>query len=218
MQPPPRLDLGDAGQVSTCWNLPADARWLYVLAHGAGAGMRHEFLEELSARLAKRQIATLRYQFPYMEAGARLPSRPPLLHATVRAALTAATRVGLPIIAGGKSMGGRMTSQLLAIEPMAEVRGMAFLGFPLHPARKPSVARADHLAAVGVPMLMLQGTRDALAELPLIRGVCAQLSRATLHVIDDGDHSFAVRKRSGRTLSQARDEIADALAAWAATL
>jgi predicted alpha/beta-hydrolase family hydrolase len=196
-----------------------DLRVLYVMAHGAGAGMDHPFLADMSARLAARGVATLRYQFPYMQAGSKRPDPPRVLHAAVRAALEAAGRAlpGVPLVAGGKSMGGRMTSQLMAEAAHADVRGLVFLGFPLHPAGKPGRSRADHLASVHAPMLFLQGTRDTLADLDLVRDEIAGLGeRATLHVVEGGDHSFDVLKRSGRTRDQVRDELADTIAAWLA--
>jgi predicted alpha/beta-hydrolase family hydrolase len=209
----------DAGRrVSGLLELPADARCCYVLAHGAGAGMAHSFMASVAAGLAERRIATLRYQFPYMESGSRRPDAPALAQATVRAAVAAAARLapGLPLIAGGKSFGGRMTSQAQAAAPLAGVRGLAFVGFPLHPANKPSDARATHLADVSVPMLFLQGTRDALADLALLRPVVEGLgARATLVLFDDADHSFHVPARSGRKDADVRREMLDAFAAWA---
>jgi predicted alpha/beta-hydrolase family hydrolase len=200
---------------------PPGARWLLVLAHGAGAGMRHRFLEAAAARLAARGIATFRYQFPYMEAGSGRPDRPPKLVAAVRAAVAAAAREapGLPLLAGGKSMGGRMTSTAAAEEPLPGVRGLVFFGFPLHPPGRPGTERAAHLAAVSAPMLFLQGTRDDFAGLDLLRPVLAPLGAlATLHVVDGADHSFGVRKASGRTGEEVLDELADAVAAWADAL
>jgi uncharacterized protein len=206
-----------AGEVSALLLRPADARWLLVLAHGAGAGMRHAFLEELCLRLARRGVATFRYQFPYMEQGRRSPSPRPLLLATVRSALAAAAEAAgdLPLVAGGKSMGGRMTSLAAAEAPLPGVRGLAFLGFPLHAAGRPGSERGTHLEQVGLPMLFVQGSRDKLAELELLRPLCARLGeRATLHVVDGGDHSFRVLKRSGRSDAEALDEVADAVAEW----
>jgi predicted alpha/beta-hydrolase family hydrolase len=194
---------------------PPDAWALYVLAHGAGAGMRHPFLEQLSGALAACGVATLRYEFPYMEAGGGRIDPKPVLEASVRAAAAAAQEHGLPIFAGGKSMGGRMTSQAQAHEPLPGVRGIAFVGFPLHPARKPSVTRADHLREVRVPMLFLQGTRDELAELALLRPIVAALPLAQMHVVDDADHSFHVRKKSRRTDAQVIAELAQTFAQWA---
>jgi predicted alpha/beta-hydrolase family hydrolase len=187
------------------------------MAHGAGAGMRHSFLSEVSAALTERGVASLRYQFPYMERAGRRPDPPALCHATVRAAVSAARDVepALPLIAGGKSFGGRMTSQAQALDPLPGVRGLAFLGFPLHPAKKPSLARADHLSKVSVPMLFLQGTRDDLADAGLIRQAVERLgSRAGIQAIEGADHAFHVPARSGRTDADVLREIADALAAW----
>ena len=193
---------------------PDDARLLYVLAHGAGAGMRHEFMGKIAQALAARKIATFRYQFPYMADGGRRPDPPRVAEAAVRAAIAAAAREELPMIAGGKSFGGRMTSQLCAREPQP-LRGLVFLGFPLHPAKQPAETRAAHLPDVTLPMLFLQGTRDALADLDLMRGVTNRLgARATLHVVDGADHGFHVLKSSGRTDAQVLDELADTIVAW----
>jgi len=214
-----RIDLGERGQVSAIHTRPPSARALLALAHGAGAGMRHAFMEAMAAGLAERGVATLRYQYPYTEAGRRRPDQPRVLEATSRAAVAVAAELAgdLPLLAGGKSMGGRITSQCQAAEPMPGVRGLVFFGFPLHAAGKPASKRGDHLAAVTVPMLFLQGTRDALADLDLIRPLCAGLGdRAHLHVVDGGDHSFKVLKRSGRTDDEVRTELCDAVAAFAA--
>jgi uncharacterized protein len=203
--------------VSGLLQRPANARACYVFAHGAGAGMRHPFMTAVADELAARAIATLRYQFPYMERGGRRPDPPALAHATVRAAVAAAaaTTGDLPLFAGGKSFGGRMTSQAQAAAPLAGVRGLVFLGFPLHPAGRPSRERGQHLFDVRVPMLFLQGTRDALAALDLIKPLCGELgARATLRMFADADHSFHVPARSGRNDAQVRTELLDALAAW----
>jgi hypothetical protein len=208
---------GNAIQVSGLLQTPPRARACYVLAHGAGAGMKHPFLAAVAAELATRGIASLRYQFPYMERGAKRPDPPPLAQAAVRAAVAAAARSlpDLPLIAGGKSFGGRMTSQAQAKAPLPGVRGLAFLGFPLHPANRPSRDRAEHLFDVHLPMLFLQGTRDALAALDQIEPVCEKLGeRATLMLFENADHSFHVPARSGRTDAQLRGEILDALASW----
>lgn len=200
---------------------PRDARALYVLAHGAGAGMRHPFLEGIAAALAERQVATLRYQFPYAELGKRRPDPPHVAQGTVRAAVAAARDVaaGLTLVAGGKSFGGRMTSQAQAEDPLPGVRGLALLGFPLHAAGRPDRARARHLADVALPMLFLQGTRDALAELALVQRVCDDLGeRATLHVVDGGDHSFKVPRAAGRSEADVLGELAHAVAAWTGDL
>jgi uncharacterized protein len=211
----------DIGQVSALLMLPPDAWLLYVLAHGAGAGMRHRFLESVSAGLADRGIATLRYQFPYMEAGGRRPDLPRVLQATVRAAAAKAAEMasGLPLIAGGKSLGGRMTSSAAADTPLPCVRGLAFLGFPLHPPGQPGTSRADHLDRVDIPMLFIQGTRDEFARLDLITDVTEGLEpNATLHLVDDGDHSFGMLKRSGRTLGEVLAEITGTIEQWSRSL
>jgi len=200
---------------------PPDARACYVLAHGAGAGMAHPFMAAVATDLAARRIATLRYQFPYMEARAKRPDPPTLAQATVRAAVSEAARQlpALTLIAGGKSFGGRMTSQAQAASPLPGVRGLAFLGFPLHPAGKPSNQRGAHLFDVNVPMLFLQGTRDALADLALLRPLVERLApRASLRLFDEADHSFHVPARSGRKDAEVRAEMLDALAAWATAL
>ena len=192
-----------------------------MLAHGAGAGMTHPFMEKVAAGLSERHMATLRYQFPYMEKGSKRPDSPAVAHAAVRAAVAEAARrcEGVPLIAGGKSFGGRMTSQAQALQPLAGVRGLAFFGFPLHPAGKPSNERAKHLADVDVPMLFLQGTRDALAEPTLLEPVIKSLrSSATLHPVKDADHSFHVLARSGRNDGEVMNEILDAFAAWAGAI
>ena len=210
------LDLGDLGRVSAILERPPDAWLLYVLAHGAGAGMRHSFLQSISTALATRGVATLRYQFPYMEAGGRRPDAPAVAEATVRAAVkrAAAEAPDLPLIAGGKSFGGRMTSGAAA-SSLAGVRGLAFLGFPLHPPGRPGTRRADHLTRVELPMLFLQGTRDQFAQTDLITGVCQRLGgRATLHPVEGADHSFGVPKRSGRAPADILDELVDTLVQW----
>ena len=209
---------GDNGiRVSGLLATPPHARACYVLAHGAGAGMNHPFMASVAVELWQRGIATLRYQFPYMERGAKRPDPPQLAHATVRAAIAAALHAlpKLPLIAGGKSFGGRMTSQTQAEEPLPGVRALAFLGFPLHPAGKPSRERAKHLFDVRTPMLFLQGTRDTLAVLDELEPVCEALGdRATLKLFQDADHSFHVPARSGRKDAEVRGEVLDALAAW----
>jgi predicted alpha/beta-hydrolase family hydrolase len=199
---------------------PQGASCLLVLAHGAGAGMRHPFLEAAAARLADEGVATFRYEFPYMANGSRRPDPQPVLLAAVRSAVAAAAEAApdLPILAGGKSMGGRMTSLVQSKAPLPGVRGLVFLGFPLHPAGRPGTERGDHLAAVTVPMLFLQGTRDALADLDLLRPVCGRLSRATLHVVEHADHSFHVLKRSGRTDAEVLAELARTVARWSANV
>ena len=211
----------DKGEVSALLLRPQGARFLLLFAPGAGAGMRHAFMEAMSRRLAQAGIATLRYQFPYMEAGARRPDPRAILLATVRAAVAAARVAApdLPLLAGGKSMGGRMTSQAAAEAPLAGVRGLVFFGFPLHPAGRPATERADHLEQVELPMLFLQGKRDKLAELELLRPICARLrARATLHVIPGADHGFHVPKSSGRTDADVIDDLARTVASWATPL
>ena len=209
-------DEGD-GQVPALLSSPADASTCVVLGHGAGAGMQHPFMAAVAEGLAARGIATLRYQFPYMARGSKRPDPPKVAQATVRAAVAEAARrcPRMTLVAGGKSFGGRMSSQAQAAAAMPGVRGLAFLGFPLHPAGKPSIERAAHLDAVDVPMLFLQGTRDELADLSLLRPVVARLGeRATLHLVDDADHAFHVRARSGRNDVQVLDAMLDALAHW----
>lgn len=202
--------------VSGLLTLPFHADALYVLAHGAGAGMRHPFLSAMAKALAERDIATLRYQFPYMEAGSRRPDTPAIAHAAVRGAIAEARRraPGVSLIAGGKSFGGRMTSQAEALEPLGVV-GLAFLGFPLHPPGKPGDERAIHLSDVRVPVLFLQGTNDEFAELSLLQTLCRRLGeRATLHLIEGANHSFRVPARSGRNEADITAELADTLAGW----
>lgn len=216
-----RLAVADGLEVAALLELPHGARACYVLAHGAGAGMQHRSMAAVAQGLATRGIATLRYQFPYMEHGKRRPDPPPLCHATVRAAVAEAARLvpGLPLIAGGRSFGGRMTSQAQALEPLPGVRGLALLGFPLHPAGAPATTRAEHLARVSIPMLFLTGTRDALAERSLLEPVIARLGgRATLSLVPDADHSFHVPARSGRNDAQVLEEVLERLAAWVDTL
>jgi predicted alpha/beta-hydrolase family hydrolase len=211
------IAIANAAPVSALLMRLPKARACYVLAHGAGAGMTHRSMEAIAVGLGERGIATLRYQFPYMEKGSKRPDPPAVAHAAVRAAVAEATRccAGLPLVAGGKSFGGRMTSQAQAIAPLAGVRGLAFLGFPLHPAGKPSSDRAKHLADVDIPMLFVQGTRDALAELSLLEPVVKSLgSLATLHPVKEADHSFHVLVRSGRNDREVLDEVLDAFAAW----
>ena len=199
--------------------MPPDATACYVMAHGAGAGMTHPFLSSFANALAERGIATLRYQFPYMERGSKRVDSPKVAHAAVRAAVAEAARraPGLALFAGGKSFGGRMTSQAQAASPMPGVRGLVFLGFPLHPAGKPADERGAHLADVRIPMLFLQGTRDELADLSLLRPLVERLgTRATLRLFDDADHSFHVPARTGRKDAEIRQEVADAMAEWIA--
>jgi uncharacterized protein len=207
----------DAVRVSARLELPAGARACYVLAHGAGAGMDHPFMSAAATVLADLAVATLRYQFPYMERRARRPDPPPVCHATVRAAVALAAQLapGLPLFAGGRSFGGRMSSQAQALAPLAGVRGLVFLGFPLHPAGKPGEARAQHLEQVQLPMLFVQGTRDALAERTLLGALAARLgARATLSFVEDADHAFHVPAHSGRTDAEVRRALLHTAAAW----
>ena len=219
---PLTIAIDRATSVSGLLTRPPHARACFVFAHGAGAGMTHPFMAKVAAGLGERGLATLRYQFPYMEKGSKRPDSPSVAHAAVRAAVAEAVRCcdGLPLIAGGKSFGGRMTSQAQAAAPLAGVVGLAFFGFPLHPAGKPSIDRAKHLADVHVPMLFLQGTRDALAELTLLESPSSKGlgSSATLHPVRDADHLFHVLARSGRKDTEVMDEILDAFAAWAGTI
>lgn len=193
---------------------PRDAIALFVCAHGAGAPMDHPFLASMAAALAREKIATLRFNFPYADQGKRRPDPKPLLEQTILAAMMRARRSTLPLLAGGKSMGGRITS-LLAARGELDVRGLVFLGYPLHPARKPATTRAEHLPAIAAPMLFLQGTRDTLADLTLLRPIVAALPDATLHEIPEGDHSFAVPKRTGRTEAAIHAELAAEIARFA---
>lgn len=212
-----RIHVPDVGDVSALLMAPAGARAFYVMAHGAGAGMRHAFMEAMAQRLAARQVATLRYQFPYSEHGAGHIDPEPVLLATVRAAVAAGREAAgaVPLLAGGKSMGGRMTSRAAASAPLEGVAGLVFLGFPLHPAGRPGVSRAEHLASVDHPMLFLQGTRDTLADLTLLMPIVERLGpRATLRVIEHADHGFHVLKRSGRTDDHVLEELAMAVAEW----
>ncbi len=209
------------GNVSALLMLPKEAQWLFVLAHGAGAGMRHRFMDQICEVLAGQGVGTFRYQFPYMERDSRRPDPKPILLATVRSAVSFAEKLAgdLPILAGGKSMGGRMTSMASAEEPLAGVRGIVFVGFPLHPAGKPSTDRAEHLHKVTVPMLFLQGTRDALADLTLLKPVCKVLGKkATLHIIEGADHSFHVLKSSGTSDEEVLDDLARTTKSWADSL
>jgi uncharacterized protein len=203
--------------VSGLFERPLGARALLVLGHGAGAGMRHPFMADIAAALAGRQVATLRYQFPYMELARGRPDPPVVATATVRAAVDKARELAadLPLYAGGKSFGGRMTSTAAALSPLAGVHGLAFLGFPLHQPKAPAIHRAEHLAGVTVPMLFLQGTRDEMAEIELVREVVASLGpRATIAEIAEGSHSFAVPKRTGLTQYDVIAWLADTIAGW----
>jgi predicted alpha/beta-hydrolase family hydrolase len=212
--------IDETHRVSALLQLPQAAKTCFVLAHGAGAGMDHPSMVAIAAELAERRIATLRFQFPYMERGSRRPDPPPICHATIRAAVTEAARRApkLALFAGGRSFGGRMTSQAQAIEPLPGVKGLAFIGFPLHPAGKPSAERADHLLQLKIPMLFLQGTRDELAKLKLLKPLIKRLgARATLKLLQDADHSFHVPARTGRKDPEVRAEMLDALATWMTT-
>ena len=214
---PVSIALTDDARVSGLLQAPPGARACYVLAHGAGAGMTHPFMATAADGLAARGIATLRYRFLYMERGSKRPDPPKLAHAAVRAAVAEAAKrlPKLPLIAGGKSFGGRMTSQAQAVAPLPGVRGLAFLGFPLHPAKQPSRERGAHLLDVQIPMLFLQGTRDALAMPDQIEPMCAALGAlATLRLFADADHSFHVPVRSGRTDAQVMNDVLDAFKAW----
>ena len=211
------LQVDEASRVSGLLDLPDNARACFVFAHGAGAGMQHPSMASVAGDLSQQGIATLRYQFPYMERGSRRPDPPALCHATVRAAVAEAARLapGLRLVAGGRSFGGRMTSQAQALAPLSGVAGLAFLAFPLHPAGRPSQERAEHLANVKIPMLFLQGTRDELASLELLEPVVQRLgSRATLRLLQEADHSFHVRASSGRRDPDVRQELILALVHW----
>jgi len=209
-----------ARSVSGLMLAPPGARACYLFAHGAGAGMNHPFMSAVAAELATRSIATLRYQFPYMEQGSKRPDPPKIAHATVRAAVLEASRLTpeLALFAGGKSFGGRMSSQAQAASPLPAVQGIVFLGFPLHPPKQPSVERAKHLFEVQIPMLFLQGTRDELAQVQLLQPLCEQLrALASLKLFQDADHSFHVPARTGRKDSEVQAELLDAVADWIST-
>ncbi|WFU41542.1 alpha/beta hydrolase [Bradyrhizobium sp. CB82] len=212
-----KIDIARVGAVSALLMMPDKPRACYVFAHGAGADMRHAFMDRVAAGQAERGIATLRYNFPYMEKKQGRPDPPAIAHAAVRMAVEEAARQcpDLPLIAGGKSFGGRMTSQAQSKAPLPGVRGLAFLGFPLHADNKPSIERAAHLAAIDIPMLFLQGTRDRLADLSYLQPVIAELgAKARLHEVAGGDHSFLVLRKSGRSNEEAMKEVLDTLAAW----
>ena len=214
---PLTIRLGGGATVSGLLDSPAMPQACYVFAHGAGAGMQHPFMAAIADGLALRGVATLRFQFPYMEQRSKRPDQPKVAQAAVRAAVVEAARLlpGMPLFAGGKSFGGRMTTQAQAAEPLPAVRGIILVGFPLHPAGKPGIDRAAHLTDVRLPMLFLQGTRDALADLDLIRQVTGPLGdSATLQVVDGADHSFHVLARSGRNDAQVMEELLDAMARW----
>ena len=211
------ITVDDTQNVSGLLIAPRNARACYVLAHGAGAGMHHPFMHAVAVELAERGIATFRYQFPYMEARKKRPDAPKIAHATVRAAVAAAARLApkLPLIAGGKSFGGRMTSQAQAASPLSDVKGLALLGFPLHPPGAPSDERGEHLVDVQVPMLFLQGARDEFASLDLLQPLVKRLApRAALCLVDQADHSFHVPARTGKKDADTRREMLDVLSAW----
>ena len=213
-----RIDVDGTRKVSAVVVRPEKAKWMMVLGHGAGAGMHHPFMSALTTELARTGVATLRYQFPYMEEKRKAPDKPRVLMATVLAATHAAAKAApdLPLLAGGKSMGGRMSSQAAAEGMLPDVRGLVFFGFPLHPPKQPGTKRAEHLEKVNMPMLFLQGTRDDLADLKLLKPICKKLGkRATLHVIETADHSFHVRKKSGRSDEDVLRELAATTAEWA---
>ncbi len=212
-----KIQIDDLHGVSALLQVPPEPLATLVMAHGAGAGMKHVFMEAVADGLVKRRIACLRYQFPYMEAGGKRPDRPALAHATVIAAVAAAHRAlpDVPLFAGGKSFGARMTSQAQAETPLQGVRGLVFWGFPLHPAGKPSSDRAVHLLQVRLPMLFMQGTRDGLAEISHLAAVIAKLGkRATLQKVEEADHAFHVPVRSGRRDADVIDELLDCATAW----
>jgi predicted alpha/beta-hydrolase family hydrolase len=213
--------VANAGSVSALAQIPEESKACLVLAHGAGAGMEHSFMRAIADGLADLGIATLRYQFPYMEAGSKRPDRPPVAHAAVRAAVATAKDLcpGKSLFAGGKSFGARMTSQAQALQPLEGVRGLVFLGFPLHPAGKASVDRADHLSKVDQPMLFVQGTRDELADFERMAAVVEVLgAAAAIEVVDGGDHSFHVLKRSGRTDREVLEQVCHAVSGFVGRL
>lgn len=222
MKPVPlAITVGErVGSVDALYLSPPDSTVLYILAHGAGANMQHSFIDQVAQHLAAAGVATLRYNFPYMNAGGKRPDPPAVLEATVRAAIEKGAELAdrRVLIAGGKSMGGRMTSQALAKHPDNRIAGIAFLGFPLHQPGKPSTERAAHLSSVQAPMLFLQGTRDSLAKVEMMKEVAASLPQATLHIINDADHSFAVPKRAGRTAEDVFGELTTTIVEWARAL
>jgi len=214
---PLTIPLPSGSTISGLLQAPASAKACYVFAHGAGAGMNHAFMEAIAQGLVERGIASLRFNFPFMEQGSKRPDSPAVAHAAIRAAVaeTARRMPDVPLFAGGKSYGGRMTTQAQAAEPLPGLKGIVLVGFPLHPAGKPSAERAAHLDSVKLPMLFLQGTRDSLADLDLITKVTASLGKkATLHTVEGADHAFHVLVRSGRTDAQVRDELLDTMTAW----
>ena len=211
------IALPSGGTVSGLLQMPGSTTACYVFAHGAGAGMHHAFMEAIAQGLAERDIASLRFNFPFTDQGSKRPDSPTVAHAAIRAAVAEAARhmPDVPLFAGGKSYGGRMSTQAQAAEPLPGVKGLVLVGFPLHPAGKPSIERAAHLADVKLPMLFLQGTRDGLADLDLITQTTASLGKKTsLQIVDGADHAFHVLVRSGRTDAQVREELCDTMAAW----
>ena len=216
---PLQIDVPEFGSVSALWQAPSKPNACLVLAHGAGAGMAHRSMTAIADGMANLGVATLRYQFPYMEKGSRRPDSPPVAHNTVRAAVAEAQRMGrgLPLFAGGRSFGGRMTSQAQALAPLDGVAGLVFFAFPLHPAGKPSVARAEHLAAIGIPMLFLQGSNDALAQIDLLQKTVGDLAgRATLDLIAGADHAFHVPAKTGRKDPEVLAGVLERAVAWMA--
>jgi predicted alpha/beta-hydrolase family hydrolase len=216
-----RFSVLDKEEVSALLLLPPRATSLLVLAHGAGAGMNHTFMAAIANQLAEDDVATFRYQFPYMEQRRGVPDKQPLLIATVAAAVAIAAQLApeLPLFAGGKSMGGRMTSLAASEQKLESVRGLIFFGFPLHPPKRPSIKRAEHLQLAKQPMFFLQGTRDDLADLTLLRPICESLGpQTTLHIIEGADHSFHVLKRSGKTAPQVLAELSSTVKAWTTAL
>ena len=214
---PLTIPLPSGSTISGLLQAPASAKACYVFAHGAGAGMNHAFMEAIAQGLVERGIASLRFNFPFMEQGSKRPDSPAVAHAAIRAAVaeTARRMPDVPLFAGGKSYGGRMTTQAQAAEPLPGLKGIVLVGFPLHPAGKPSAERAAHLDSVKLPMLFLQGTRDSLADLDLITKVTASLGKkATLHTVEGADHAFHVLVRSGRTDAQVREELLETMTAW----
>jgi predicted alpha/beta-hydrolase family hydrolase len=215
---PLTITVNEGHAVSGLLQTPRRPQACYVMAHGAGAGMTHPFMAEIARGLTERGVATLRYQFPYMERGSKRPDSPPLAHATVRAAVMEAARLKIPLFAGGKSFGGRMTSQAQALSPLPGVRGLVFLGFPLHPPGKPSDERAKHLSEVQIPMLFLQGARDEFANLDRLQPLCKKLKqRATLKLVPDADHSFHAPARTGRKDPEVREELLNIMVVWMAS-
>jgi predicted alpha/beta-hydrolase family hydrolase len=210
-----------SGEVSAIYVRPQNAKWLLVFAHGAGAGIRHKFMQTASDKLANHGIATFRFNFPYMEKGKTGPDPQPILKKTIRSAIETASKLAddLPLLAGGKSLGGRMTSMAAAENPLPNVTGLVFFGFPLHALGRPTTERAEHLNDVNIPMLFLQGTKDDLANLELFKPICRKLgNKATLHIVEGGDHSFHLPKSTGRTDEQVVDELAQVVSQWATKL